>query len=127
MKKLLVLFVLILSVNAFAQKEGTYLEVEKVVFNDDAMGDLVVATPDRNISVKIIDKKVVITGVSVTEEEVSDSEFKIIDTLNNYDDYKSFLVEKNKTKYYIEFDFREKIKAVFVRNESGHILISYMR
>lgn len=121
------LFVLILSFNAFAQKDGTYMNVEKVVFNDDAMENLIVASPDRDISVKIRDKKVIFTNVNATDNDVLDAEYKIVETLNDYDDYKSFLVEKNKIKYYIEFDFREKIQAVFVRNESGHILISYMR
>jgi len=127
MKKLFMLFVLFVSLTAFAQKDGTYMNVEKVVLNDNRLGDMVVATPDRAIAVKIKNKYVIITNVDVTEEVVKDSEYKIIETLNDYNDYKSFLVEKNKTKYYIEFDFTEKIQAVFVRSESGTILASYMR
>lgn len=127
MKNLIAVFILLLSANAYSQKDSTYMEVKKVVFNDEGLGDLIVTTPDRDIVVKIKDNNVVITNVNITETSVNDSKFRIIEVLNDYEDYKSFFVERNKTKYYIEFDFTEKIKAVYVRNESGNILVSYMR
>jgi len=127
MKKLLVLFVLVLSVNAFAQKDGTYMDVQKVVFEKNSTEEIIVEDVDRKVEIIIKDKKIIITNADTDDDKIIDSKFDILSTLEDCEDFKSFIVGRGTKKYNVQFDFTEEIKAVFFRDELGNILVGYMR
>lgn len=127
MKNLLMLFVLFLSINTFAQKDGTYMHVEKVVFERASTKEVVTEDTDRPVDVKIDNNKIILTDAGVDDDgNTMDLKYNILEVVEDRDNFTKFLAQRGEKKYYVEFDFTEEIKAVFFRTLDGEILVGYM-